>query len=54
VAGAFPTGTATLTLTADSAAAGKYTIESSAPTRATLTKPADVSSTANVQVNFGY
>jgi hypothetical protein len=54
VKGTFPTGTATLALTPDTAVAGKYTIESSAPNRAALTKPADVSSTATLQLNFGY
>jgi hypothetical protein len=33
---------------------GKYTIEATAPSRATVTKPADVSSSTNVQVNFTY
>jgi hypothetical protein len=47
-------GTATLTLSPDTAVAGKYTIEASAPQRATQTKPADVSSSSSAQVNFGY
>lgn len=47
-------GTATVTLSPDASAAGKYTIETSAPGRATLTKPADVSNSGAVQVNFGY
>lgn len=47
-------GTATVTLSPDASVAGKYTIESSAPGRATLTQPADVSSSSAVQVNFGY
>jgi hypothetical protein len=47
-------GTATLTLSPDASVAGKYTIEASAPGRATLTKPADVSSSSAAQVNFGY
>jgi hypothetical protein len=38
----------------DTATAGKYTIESAATGRATLTKPADVSSSSSVQVDFGY
>jgi hypothetical protein len=54
VKGAFSSGTATLVLTPDTAVAGKYTIESTAPNRAALTKPADVSSASNVQLNFGY
>lgn len=47
-------GTATVTLSPDASVAGKYTVESSAPGRATLTQPADVSSSSAVQVNFGY
>jgi hypothetical protein len=46
--------TTTLALTPDSAVAGKYTIETQATGRATLTKPADVSATSSLQVNFGY
>jgi hypothetical protein len=44
----------TATLTPDASVAGKYTIEASAPNRATLTKPADVSSSTSAAVNFGY
>jgi hypothetical protein len=44
---------ATLTFTADPAAAGKYTIEEQAPGRATQTKPADISG-GNATVNFSY
>jgi hypothetical protein len=47
-------GTATITLTPDTSVAGKYTIEASAPNRATATKPADVSSAPSATVNFGY
>jgi hypothetical protein len=47
-------GTATVSLTPDTAVAGKYTIEASAPGRATLTLPADVSSSSSKQVDFGY
>jgi len=47
-------GTTTLTLTPDASVAGKYTIEASAPNRATATKPADVSSAPSATVNFGY
>lgn len=54
VKGTYTAGTTTLTLTPDSAVAGKYTIEASAPGRSTLTKPADVSSSSSAQVNFGY
>ena len=43
-----------ITFTADTAVAGKYTLESTATGRAALTKPADVSTSTNVQVNFGY
>jgi hypothetical protein len=39
---------------ADTAVAGKYTIESSAAGRAVLAKPAQVSASAPLQVNFGY
>jgi hypothetical protein len=54
VKGAYAPGTATLTMTPDASVAGKYTIEASAPNRATLTKPADVSSSSSATVNFGY
>ena len=48
-------GTATLTLSPDTLAAGKYSIEASTPNRLTTTKPApDVSTTNAAQVNFGY
>lgn len=47
-------GTATVTLSPDAAAAGKYTIEASAPGRATLTQPADISGSGGAQVNFSY
>jgi hypothetical protein len=43
-----------LTFAPDSAVAGKYTIEASASGRSPLTKPADVSSSTAVQLNFGY
>jgi hypothetical protein len=46
--------TATLALTPDSAVAGKYTVETQSPGRATLTKPADVSGTSPLQLDFGY
>jgi hypothetical protein len=46
--------TATLALTPDTAVAGKYTVETQAPGRATLTKPADVSGTSSLQLDFGY
>jgi hypothetical protein len=46
-------GTATVALSPASAAAGKYTLEATAPGRAKLTQPADVSS-SNPQVNFSY
>jgi hypothetical protein len=46
--------TTTLALTPDSAVAGKYTIETQAPGRATLSKPADVSAASSLQLNFGY
>lgn len=42
------------TFAADTAVAGKYTIESAAPGRTAITKPADVSTATNVQVNFGF
>ncbi|AMO22422.1 DUF4382 domain-containing protein [Ramlibacter solisilvae] len=45
---------APLAFTADSAAAGKYTMQSQAPNRAVLSKPADISSGTGTQVNFGY
>lgn len=45
-------GTGTLTLTPDASVAGKYTIEASAPNRATATKPADVASSPSATVNF--
>ncbi len=53
VKAAYAAGTA-LTWTADTAAAGKYTIQIQAPGRAALDKPADVSASAAVTVNFGY
>ena len=46
-------GTA-LTFAADTAVAGKYTAEATAAGRAALTKPADVSTSTSVQVNFAY
>ena len=47
-------GTATLTLTPDTSVAGQYRIEASAPNRATVSHPANVSSATSATVNFGY
>ncbi len=46
-------GTA-LSFTPDAAAAGKYTIEASAPGRTTQTKPATITGTTGAVVNFAY
>jgi hypothetical protein len=46
-------GTA-LSFTADTAAAGKYTIEASAPGRTPQTKPATITGTTGATVNFAY
>jgi len=46
--------TAGLTFAADTAVAGKYTIEIQAPSRTTQTKPADISSGTGATVNFAY
>lgn len=43
----------TLTFTADTAVAGKYSIQSQAPGRANIDKPADISS-SSATVNFSY
>ncbi|WP_048439699.1 DUF4382 domain-containing protein [Caenimonas sp. SL110] len=53
VKAAYAAGSA-LTWTADTAGAGKYTIQIQAPGRATQDKPADVSASSAVTVNFGY
>jgi hypothetical protein len=42
------------TFAADTAVAGKYSIETIAPGRSAITKPADVSATSAVTVNFAY
>lgn len=47
-------GAASLAFVADTAAAGKYTLESSAAGRAPLSRPADVSSATSVTVDFRY
>lgn len=47
-------GGTSLAFVADTAAAGKYTLESSAAGRAPLTRPADVSSATSVTVDFRY
>ncbi|MEJ6020698.1 DUF4382 domain-containing protein [Ramlibacter sp. PS4R-6] len=47
-------GGTTLTFAADAAVAGKYSIESTAPGRATVVKPADVSTSGAVTVDFAY
>jgi hypothetical protein len=47
-------GATSLTFTADTAVAGKYSAESSAPGRAVIAKPVDVSTATTAQVNFGY
>jgi hypothetical protein len=43
-----------LSFTAETAAAGKYTLQASAPDRTTLAKPVDVSSGAAATVDFQY
>ena len=43
-----------LTFTADGAVAGKYKIEVQSPGKATLNKPADISSGTSATVNFNY
>lgn len=55
VKGAYATGTATLTLTPDTAVAGKYTIQAQAPGRTVQEKPVTVTSgTATTSLNFNY
>jgi hypothetical protein len=44
----------TLTFTADTAVAGKYSIQSQAPGRANIDKPADISGGSSATVNFSY
>lgn len=44
----------TMTFTADAAAAGKYTIQATAPGRATLEQPANISGGTGTTVNFVY
>jgi len=53
VKAAYASGSA-LSWTADTAVAGKYTMQATAPGRAAIDKPADVSSTPALTVNFGY
>jgi len=43
-----------LTLTPDSTAAGKYTLQAQAPNRAALAKPVDLSTGPGAQVDFSY
>jgi hypothetical protein len=43
-----------LAFSPDSTAAGKYTVEASAPNRAVLSKPVDAATAASTQVDFGY
>ena len=54
VTATFPTGTATLSFTPDTAVAGKYTVQVTAPNRTTQQKPATVTSGATTPVNFSY
>jgi len=54
VTATFPTGTATLSFTADTAVAGKYTVKAQAPNRAAQQKPATVTSGTPASVNFSY
>jgi hypothetical protein len=49
----FPTGTATLAFTPDTAVAGQYTVEASAPNRSAVTKTTTVGTTTSA-VNFLY
>ncbi|MES2999934.1 MAG: DUF4382 domain-containing protein [Pseudomonadota bacterium] len=44
----------TLTFTADSAVAGKYSMQAQSPGRANIDKPADISGGSSVTVNFAY
>jgi hypothetical protein len=53
VKASFPTGTATLAFTADTAVAGQYSVEASAPNRSAVTKTTTVGTTTSA-VNFTY
>ena len=54
VKAAYVSSTTALAFAADTPVAGKYTMETTAAGRATLTKPADISGGLGVTVNFGY
>lgn len=54
VTATFPTGTATLSLSPDTAVAGKYTVQVQAPNRAPQQKITTVTSGTTTTVNFGY
>jgi hypothetical protein len=53
VKASFPTGTATLAFTPDTAVAGQYTLQASSPTRSTISRTTTVGTTTT-SVNFGY